>query len=124
MRFDCDIDAFKFRRAMDEACGYRYWPAPGLLYVSPLCTGFSRPLSIRQLARVSPTALQVLRVHRLRERAKTLFPASPWNQEAWVQARLRMRSYCIRRPRVQIGSDRPITFARTLRAARFHGDPR
>lgn len=89
MKFECDIDAYKFRRAMDEA-------------LSP------RP-NVRELARNHPAAIQVLRVHRLRERAKTLFPGSTWNQAAWVEARLRLRQIGCRRPRVRIGGARTIT---------------
>ena len=117
MRFDCDIDAFKFRRAMDEAFG----EAHTLLRTSPPCVGFSRPLSIRQLARANPATLQILRVHRLRERAKALFPDAESLQEKWVQTRLRMRQIGCRRPRVRIGCQKDITFPRTLRAAGIQG---
>lgn len=95
MRFECDSEAFKFRRAMDEAFG------------EPVRV--TRALSLRELARADRAALQVLRVHRLRERAKVLFPGNEWNQEAWVQACLRLRQIGCRRPRVQIGCAHHLT---------------
>lgn len=57
---------------------------------------------LRAIAR-DPAAAQVLRVQLLKERAKRAFPESPYLQEQWVQARLRLRRYGCRRPRVQIG---------------------
>lgn len=57
---------------------------------------------LRAIAR-NPTAVQVLRVQLLKERAKRHFPESTYLQGQWVQARLRLRRYGCRRPRVEIG---------------------
>lgn len=79
---------------------------------------------IRRIARHHPMALWVLRVHRLRERAAVLFPESESLQEKWVQARIRLRIYGCRRPRVRIGCQPDITFPRSLREAGIYGDIR
>lgn len=79
-------------------------------------------MRIRELARRHPVVLQILRVHRLRERARCLFPDSEALQGQWVQTKLRMRQLCIRRPRVQIGRTEITTFPRTLREAGIQGD--